>query len=92
MIRRSARLAVFVVATFRFPERSPARARDMGPAARETMLSVSIALLTMAAMAGGIPHLRQMRCNREVNANFSCGVRRRDALLTTSRWRRCRSL
>ena len=46
-----------------------------------TMLSVLIALLTMAAMAGGVLTLRQMRCNREVN-ELLLRLRMRDALLT----------
>jgi len=43
-----------VVATFRFPNAHPPGPETWVPAARETMLSVLIALLTMAAMAGGI--------------------------------------
>jgi CheY-like chemotaxis protein len=45
------------------------------------MLSVLIALLTMAAMAGGVLTLRQMRRNREVN-ELLLRLRMRDALLT----------
>lgn len=45
------------------------------------MLSVVIALLTVAAMAGSVLTLRQMRRNREVNA-LLLRLRMRDALLT----------
>jgi CheY-like chemotaxis protein len=45
------------------------------------MLSVVIALLTVAAMAGSVLTLRQMRRNREVNG-LLLRLRMRDALLT----------
>ena len=45
------------------------------------MLSVVIALLTVAAMAGSVLTLHQMRRNREVN-ELLLRLRMRDALLT----------
>src|SRR6266446_10993559 len=55
--------------------------RHGSPRLGTTMLSVVIALLTVAAMAGSVLTLRQMRRNREVN-ELLLRLRMRDALLT----------
>src|SRR6266851_4610453 len=74
------RLAVCCRLHFPLP-RTFTRPGHGSPRLGTTMLSVVIALLTMAALAGSVLALRQMRRNREVN-ELLLRLRMRDVLLT----------